>query len=165
VLTEGRTFAPKAFATCEVVPNPGQRLRREVRLLDALSDLPPVSNDEARAAIPYATTPRTQFQRYCRAASGELCLDHNPMPAGPDNLFRLQHLPAFKGACWRHLGVLSTDGNAEPTLPGSTTRVSHWHVCVSVSVCVLLLLLLLLLLHADGNRYAGDASVPVEPEW
>ena len=112
---------PAELKSNEVKAPPGQKLRREIRLADALTDLPNVEHSEARDAMPYtkALGSLTDFQKVMRAAppagqgvkhEPKVVFNHNPQPLPPDDLYRCEHIPLKKGACWRDLGELSKDG-------------------------------------------------------
>eukprot|EP01046_Picozoa_sp_COSAG06_P025876 COSAG06_NODE_2197_length_7373_cov_2.328568_1_plen_1061_part_00 len=108
---------PAELKSNEVKAPPGQKLRREVRLADALTDLPPVKHDDDRDTMPYTGSgPTTEFQKVMRAPpppgqgvkhEPKLLHNHNPQPLPPDDLYRCEHIPLKKGACWRDLGTTS----------------------------------------------------------
>jgi hypothetical protein len=104
-----------------VVAPKGQLLRREVRVRHMLEDLPKVGHDESNEVQPYTTKDKdlnSEFARYARAPppaghgvkhEPKVVHNHLPQPLPPDDLFRCQHIPFKKGACWRDLGELSKD--------------------------------------------------------
>lgn len=87
-----------------------------------LEDLPNVAHDCEEEVQKYTTATKdlnSEFARYARSAppSGhgvkhepKLLFNHLPQPLPPDDLFRCEHIPLKKGACWRDLGTLSKDG-------------------------------------------------------
>jgi DNA (cytosine-5)-methyltransferase 1 len=115
------THASLSRGVCAVAQRapPGQLLRREVRVRHMLEDLPKVSHDEAAEVQPYATASsalNSEFAKYCRSApptghgvkhEPKVVYNHTPQPLPPDDLFRCEHIPLKKGACWRDLGTLS----------------------------------------------------------
>lgn len=115
---------PAELKSNEVKAPPGQKLRREIRLSDALTDLPAVAHDEDRDEMPYVGSGRkTDFQKVMRAPppagqgvkhEPKLLYNHNPQPLPPDDLYRCEHIPLKKGACWRDLGM--SPSNAIPEL-------------------------------------------------
>ncbi|GAB2297648.1 MAD2L1-binding protein [Dionaea muscipula] len=64
-----RYGAPVEFERNVVAYNEGQVLRLEKALVlgDAISDLPPVSNDESGEEISYRKPPENEFQKFIRA--------------------------------------------------------------------------------------------------
>ena len=90
---------PAELKTNEVKAPPGQKLRREIRLRDALTDLPNVAHDEARDEMPYGGKPETEFQKDMRAPppkdrgiphQPKKVFNHNPQPLPPDDLYRCE---------------------------------------------------------------------------
>ncbi|XP_020216503.1 putative DNA (cytosine-5)-methyltransferase CMT1 isoform X2 [Cajanus cajan] len=97
-------------------------------LEDAISDLPPVSNDESQDERKYGTVARTEFQKYIRLKKNEmvgnlataqrtpcrmLC-DHRPLQLNKDDYDRVCQIPKKKGANFRDLsGVLVKDNKVE----------------------------------------------------
>ncbi|OAY70010.1 DNA (cytosine-5)-methyltransferase 1 [Ananas comosus] len=93
-------------------------LKKALLLADAISDLPPVENDEEHDELPYAGPPRTEFQRFIRrsradmldfsfddertAAKGKL-FDHRPLKLNDDDYGRVCQIPKRKGANFRDL--------------------------------------------------------------
>ena len=65
--------------------------------------------------MPYTGSgPKTDFQKVMRAPppagqgvkhEPKLLYNHNPQPLPPDDLYRCEHIPLKKGACWRDLGI------------------------------------------------------------
>ncbi|CAI9774461.1 unnamed protein product [Fraxinus pennsylvanica] len=118
-----RGVIPTEFEANTVAYNEGSKidLKKELFLGDAISDLPPVENDEARDEIPYGSEPETEFQRFIRLRRNEMpgCLmfdsevsehklyDHRPYLLNQDDYQRVCHIPKKKGANFRDLpGVI-----------------------------------------------------------
>ena len=51
--------------------------------------------------------------------------NHTPQPLPPDDLYRAEHIPLKKGACWRDLGILSADKTRKRAACNSQSRA--WH--------------------------------------
>ncbi|KAM0058993.1 putative DNA (cytosine-5-)-methyltransferase [Helianthus debilis subsp. tardiflorus] len=101
-------------------------LEKELFLGDAISDLPPVANDEERDEIPYGDMPATEFQKFIRlkkedmpgfsgvtvGSSEHLLYDHRPYKCNDDDYQRVCQIPKKKGANFRDLkGVRVRDDN------------------------------------------------------
>ncbi|XP_057800624.1 DNA (cytosine-5)-methyltransferase CMT2-like isoform X1 [Salvia miltiorrhiza] len=102
-------------------------LEKKVLLSDALSDLPPVANNEKRDSIPLKTVPEAEFQKYIRAAKCDMTAspssvttthkkpvlyDHRPYPMNEDDYLRVCKIPKRKGANFRDLpGIVIGAGN------------------------------------------------------
>ncbi|KAF5197804.1 DNA (cytosine-5)-methyltransferase CMT2, partial [Thalictrum thalictroides] len=70
-----RYGVPNEFERNTVAYDEGQprKLEKAVVLLDTISDLPDVKNDEVREEMSYKTPPQTEFQKYIRSSEyGEL---------------------------------------------------------------------------------------------
>ncbi|KAL2556724.1 DNA (cytosine-5)-methyltransferase CMT3 [Forsythia ovata] len=92
-------------------------LKNKLFLGDAISDLPPVENDEQRDIMPYGLEPKTEFQRFIRLRKDEMsgCLkfdmdfsphelnDHQPLQLNVDDYQRVRQIPKKKGANFRDL--------------------------------------------------------------
>ncbi|XP_022735971.1 DNA (cytosine-5)-methyltransferase CMT2-like isoform X2 [Durio zibethinus] len=86
-------------------------------LSDAISDLPAVTNNEAREEMTYGKPPETDFQRYIRSSEYEMTgfalngatrilnplYDHRPSPLTEDDYTRVCLIPKRKGANFRDL--------------------------------------------------------------
>ncbi|XP_042480640.1 putative DNA (cytosine-5)-methyltransferase CMT1 isoform X2 [Macadamia integrifolia] len=101
-------------------------LENALLLEDAISDLPPVTNDESRDEMPYGKAPKTDFQQHIRLSRTELMsvasiekkelskslqkallFDHRPLKLNEDDYQRVCRIPKKKGANFRDLpGVL-----------------------------------------------------------
>ncbi|XP_044461565.1 putative DNA (cytosine-5)-methyltransferase CMT1 [Mangifera indica] len=96
-------------------------LEKAVCLDDAISDLPPVTNDESQDERKYGTIARKEFQKYIRlkrnyvvslstpqnAPRPGLLYDHRPLKLNEDDYERVCRIPKKKGANFRDLpGVL-----------------------------------------------------------
>ncbi|XP_024988363.1 DNA (cytosine-5)-methyltransferase CMT3-like [Cynara cardunculus var. scolymus] len=117
VVTRG--VSPLEFESNTVVHEEGQKveLEKELFLGDAISDLPPVPNDETRDEMPYEEMPKTEFQKFIRlkkddmpgfSASGQdssdhLLYDHRPLKLNDDDYQRVCQIPKRKGANFRDL--------------------------------------------------------------
>lgn len=92
-------------------------LEKKLFLGDAISDLPPVDNDEQRDIMPYGSEPKTEFQHFIRLRKDEMpgCLkfnlelsphelyDHQPLQLNVDDYQRVCQIPKKKGANFRDL--------------------------------------------------------------
>ncbi|KAK6802396.1 hypothetical protein RDI58_000176 [Solanum bulbocastanum] len=83
------------------------KLKRELLLEDALSDLPPVENNEPRDEMPYTDEPKSNFQRFIRSRRdgtlGTVLYDHRPLQLNEDDYQRVSQIPKRKGANFRDL--------------------------------------------------------------
>ncbi|XP_078159173.1 DNA (cytosine-5)-methyltransferase CMT3-like [Carex rostrata] len=91
-------------------------LKPELFLGDAISDLPPVPNNEPREEMSYGEPPQTEFQQYIRLSRKEMLdhsfgdvdqepklLDHQPLKLNDDDYARVCQIPKRKGANFRDL--------------------------------------------------------------
>ncbi|XP_076935746.1 DNA (cytosine-5)-methyltransferase CMT3-like [Bidens hawaiensis] len=114
VVTRG--VSPVEFESNTVVHDDVKvELEKELFLGDAISDLPPVTNDEIRDEIPYAEPPKTEFQKFIRLkkkdmpgfagedSSDHLLYDHLPYKCNIDDYLRACEIPKKKGANFRDL--------------------------------------------------------------
>ncbi|CBI16477.3 unnamed protein product, partial [Vitis vinifera] len=119
-----RGVIPLEFEMNTVAYDEGHKfdeLETKLLLADAISDLPPVTNDEARDEMPYGKAPQTEFQRFIRLRknemlgtspsesnpSGNKLYDHRPLELNADDYQRVCQIPKTKGANFRDLpGVL-----------------------------------------------------------
>ncbi|XP_073139709.1 DNA (cytosine-5)-methyltransferase CMT3-like [Henckelia pumila] len=117
VVVRGNT--PTEFEANVVGYEEGNRvqLKKELFLGDAISDLPPVDNYEARDEQPYNAEPKTDFQKLIRLRRNEMpgCLnfksevtehslyDHRPLQLNKDDFDRVCRIPKKKGANFRNL--------------------------------------------------------------
>ncbi|KAJ0693140.1 putative DNA (cytosine-5-)-methyltransferase [Helianthus annuus] len=124
VVTRG--VSPVEFESNTVVHDDikGAVLEKELFLGDAISDLPPVTNDEERDEIPYKEVPKTEFQKFISLkkkdmpgfvgedSSDHLLYDHRPYKLNEDDYQRVCQIPKKKGANFRDLkGVRVRDDN------------------------------------------------------
>lgn len=113
-----RGVVPVEFESNVVAYNEGcvAQLEKKLFLEDAISDLPPVENNEHRDEMPYTTDPKTEFQRQIRLRKDELldaslksnpseCLlyDHRPLELNNDDYQRVCRIPKKKGGNFRDL--------------------------------------------------------------
>ncbi|KAL3499666.1 hypothetical protein ACH5RR_038759 [Cinchona calisaya] len=114
-----RGVVPKEFESNTVAYNEGSKvdLLKELFLEDAISDLPPIGNDEPRDEMPYGVEHKTEFQRFIRLRRDEMpgCLDfgletsphllydHRPLQLNTDDYSRVCKIPRKKGANFRDL--------------------------------------------------------------
>ncbi|XP_057448958.1 putative DNA (cytosine-5)-methyltransferase CMT1 [Lotus japonicus] len=131
-----RGFVPAEFEEITVAFNKKEtcELANALLLEDAISDLPPVANDESRDERNYGTSPRTEFQKYIRLSKSEIVnnmaaakskpqrklYDHRPLKLNKDDYDRVCQVPQKKGANFRDLrGVLVKDNKAvwDPSIP------------------------------------------------
>ncbi|KAK9157092.1 hypothetical protein Scep_003666 [Stephania cephalantha] len=93
-------------------------LERALLLGDAISDLPPVTNDETHDEMSYSMPAETDFQKEIRLRKHEICTfapfdpkevesvmlhDHKPLQLNDDDYQRVCQIPKKKGACFRDL--------------------------------------------------------------
>ncbi|XP_074292605.1 DNA (cytosine-5)-methyltransferase CMT3-like [Silene latifolia] len=86
-------------------------LENKLFLGDAISDLPPVNNDETRDQILYRDEPKTDFQRFIRMTKDAMIgggtemittlYDHRPLQLNIDDYQRVCRVPKRKGANFR----------------------------------------------------------------
>ncbi|XP_010518848.1 PREDICTED: DNA (cytosine-5)-methyltransferase CMT2 isoform X2 [Tarenaya hassleriana] len=123
-----RYWSPPEFERNVVAYDEGQprELEKALVLQDAISDLPPVSNDESCEKISYGSLPETDFQRYIRSTKHEMtgseadgCTkrtmmlhDHRPYNLNKDDWTRVCQIPKRKGANFRDLPgiIIRQDG-------------------------------------------------------
>ncbi|KAK7245460.1 hypothetical protein RIF29_40306 [Crotalaria pallida] len=113
-----RGVIPLEFEICTVAYSEGQDVDLQSKLLleDAISDLPPVANNEHRDEMPYGGPPRTEFQRLIRLSKSEMLglptsskcsestlYDHRPLKLNDDDYQRVCRIPKKKGGCFRDL--------------------------------------------------------------
>ncbi|XP_055819015.1 DNA (cytosine-5)-methyltransferase CMT3-like isoform X1 [Solanum dulcamara] len=100
---------PTEFELNAVEYEEGQqvKLKRELLLEDALSDLPPVENNEPRDEMPYKDEPKLDFQSFIRSRRdgtlGTVLYDHRPLQLNDDDYQRVCQIPKRKGANFRDL--------------------------------------------------------------
>ncbi|KAK4480563.1 hypothetical protein RD792_013641 [Penstemon davidsonii] len=120
---------PSDFERNVVAYEEGQSrdLEKLIVLSDAISDLPPVSNDEKRDKMAYQKAPETEFQKYIRAdkcdmtaspssgtsmSKNHVLYDHLPYPLNDDDYMRVCKIPKVKGANFRDLpGIVIGSNN------------------------------------------------------
>ena len=85
-------------------------LKKEILLGDALSDLPPMKNNEKRDEMPYNGEPETAVLRFIRLKKevmlrstggnlrglNEVLYDHRPLKLNKDDYERVCHIPMKK---------------------------------------------------------------------
>ncbi|OIW08926.1 hypothetical protein TanjilG_05902 [Lupinus angustifolius] len=113
-----RGVIPCEFEICTVAYNEGHNVQLQKKLLleDAISDLPPVENNERRDEIPYDKLPQTEFQQLIRLSKSEMLsfsagskssrtqlYDHRPLELNADDYQRVCRIPKKKGGCFRDL--------------------------------------------------------------
>ncbi|CAL0332504.1 unnamed protein product [Lupinus luteus] len=113
-----RGVIPCEFEICTVAYNEGHgvQLQKKLLLEDAISDLPPVENNERRDEIPYDKLPQTEFQQLIRLSKSEMLnfsagskssrtqlYDHRPLELNADDYQRVCRIPKKKGGCFRDL--------------------------------------------------------------
>ncbi|CAI9762552.1 unnamed protein product [Fraxinus pennsylvanica] len=119
---------PSEFERNVVAYDEGQSrdLEKVIVLGDAISDLPPVGNEEIRDKMPYTKSPETEFQKYIRASKSDMMgsssssanknpvlHDHLPYPLGNDDYLRICKVPKRKGASFRDLpGIVIGSDNS-----------------------------------------------------
>ncbi|KAK7314403.1 hypothetical protein VNO77_32925 [Canavalia gladiata] len=113
-----RGVIPLEFELNTVAYDEGHKvqLQRKLILEDAISDLPPVKNNEGRDEIKYNKTAQTEFQRFIRLSKNEmlgfsttteslksLLYDHRSLELNLDDYQRVCRIPKKKGGCFRDL--------------------------------------------------------------
>ncbi|KAG9130762.1 hypothetical protein Leryth_012709 [Lithospermum erythrorhizon] len=114
-----RGVVPVKFESNMVAYEEGHKtvLKKELLLEDAISDLPPVENNEKRDEMPYNGDPKTCFQHFIRLKKevmlgsnaenlglNEVLYDHRPLQLNDDDHQRVCQIPVKKGANFRDLG-------------------------------------------------------------
>ncbi|XP_019162345.1 PREDICTED: DNA (cytosine-5)-methyltransferase CMT3-like [Ipomoea nil] len=77
----------------------GANLKKELFLGDAISDLPPVENNEKRDDMEYVDKPGSEFQQFIRLGRDGLpgtLHDHCPLQLNDDDYQRVCHIPKAK---------------------------------------------------------------------
>ncbi|KAK1267029.1 DNA (cytosine-5)-methyltransferase 1 [Acorus gramineus] len=103
-------------------------LQREIVLEDAISDLPPVTNDEIRDEMTYLDDPKTDLQFKIRALKDGCTLnstlyDHRPLRLNEDDYLRVCQIPKHKGANFRNLPGVRVRANNVVELDPNVERV------------------------------------------
>nr|AVP26961.1 chromomethylase [Salvia miltiorrhiza] len=109
-----RYWPPIEFERNIVAYDEGQprALHGAIVLGDAISDLPPVTNDEDREEMAYGKPPETEFQRRIRTGAGDVLYDHRPLKLSEHDYMRVCRVPHRKGANFRDLeGVVIGEDN------------------------------------------------------
>uniref|UniRef100_A0A7N0UBW6 Cytosine-specific methyltransferase n=1 Tax=Kalanchoe fedtschenkoi TaxID=63787 RepID=A0A7N0UBW6_KALFE len=148
-----RYGAPTEFERNIVAYDEGQthRLEKALKLADAISDLPSISNFEAGEEMKYSKPPETEFQKYVRATESEMLgfspsakkqagkavlYDHQAFPLSPDDYLRVCLIPKRKGANFRDLPGVTVDErnyarrdpSTEQTLPSGKSYVPDYAI-------------------------------------
>ncbi|XP_021762072.1 DNA (cytosine-5)-methyltransferase CMT2-like isoform X1 [Chenopodium quinoa] len=112
-------------------------LEKALKLGDAISDLPPVTNNEVRVEMSYRKPPETQFQKYIRSSECDMLstpgatarkkpvlYDHRPLVLTEDDYLRVSKIPLKKGANFRDLpGLIIGRDNVVRRDPESDIRL------------------------------------------
>ncbi|KAJ8427934.1 hypothetical protein Cgig2_023310 [Carnegiea gigantea] len=113
-------------------------LEKALVIGDAISDLPPVSNREAREEMAYRKPPETEFQKYIRASKCDMMssvedtaqrerrvlFDHRPFELPEDDYLRVSRIPQRKGSNFRDLpGLIIGKDNVVRRDPESDIRL------------------------------------------
>lgn len=126
--------------------NQSPNLEEALVLGDAISDLPPVTNDEVRMEMSYRKPPETEFQKYIRASECDMVgspdsvpkrsilYDHRPQKLYEDDVLRVSKIPFKKGANFRDLpgliigkdNVVRRDPEQEIKLPSGRPLVPDY---------------------------------------
>ncbi|KAJ4753842.1 DNA (cytosine-5-)-methyltransferase family protein [Rhynchospora pubera] len=94
-----RRHVPTEFEPCLVALDENADryvLKDELRLCNAISELPKVTNNEPREEMPYGEGPRNEFQQYIRLSRREI-LDHSFGNDEQQECKLLDHQPDLKG--------------------------------------------------------------------
>ncbi|KAK9732478.1 hypothetical protein RND81_04G002600 [Saponaria officinalis] len=134
-----RYGAPSKFERNVVAydENQSRSLEKALVLEDAISDLPPVTNYEARVEMSYRKPPETEFQKYIRADECDMLntsrgtaqkrrvlYDHRPEQLSEDDYLRVSKIPHKKGANFRDLpGLIIGKDNVVRRDPASDIRL------------------------------------------
>ncbi|KAK6926146.1 Chromo domain [Dillenia turbinata] len=144
---------PPEFERNVVAYDEGQSrdLEKALVLSDAISDLPPVKNNETRDEMACYNSPETEFQKYIRATPMEMggppskeivrskrhiLYDHRPLPLNEDDYLRVCRIPKRKGANFRDLpgiivgadNVVQRDPKTEIQLPSGKPLVPDYAI-------------------------------------
>ncbi|KAH9612715.1 hypothetical protein KSS87_000485 [Heliosperma pusillum] len=141
-----RYGAPSKFERNVVAYDEDQsrNLEKALVLEDAISDLPPVTNFEAREQMSYRKPPQTEFQKYIRADICDMigtshgtvqrrCVlyDHRPEQLSEDDYLRVSKIPQRKGANFRDLpGLIIGNDNVVRRDPTSDIRLPSGRLLV-----------------------------------
>ncbi|XP_057422555.1 DNA (cytosine-5)-methyltransferase CMT3-like [Lotus japonicus] len=112
-----RGVIPVEFEINTVAYNEGhnEQLQRKLLLEDAISDLPPIDNNERRDEMQYDKSPQTEFQKFIRLSKNEMLgiptrkssnsmlYDHRSLKLNADDYQRVCRIPKKKGGCFRDL--------------------------------------------------------------
>lgn len=112
-------------------------LEKALLLKDAISDLPPVPNDEDQDERPYGGPPQSEFQKFIRlerediisfsapaeAAPEPTLYDHRPLQMNEDDYQRACRIPKQKGANFRNLPGLQVNAQNKVELDPTVERV------------------------------------------
>ncbi|KAJ8430003.1 hypothetical protein Cgig2_008442 [Carnegiea gigantea] len=112
-------------------------LEKALLLKDAISDLPPVPNDEDQDERPYGGPPQSEFQKFIRlkrediisfsapaeAAPEPALYDHRPLQMNEDDYQRAYRIPKQKGANFRNLPGLQVNAQNKVELDPTVERV------------------------------------------
>ncbi|KAL1213660.1 DNA (cytosine-5)-methyltransferase CMT3 [Cardamine amara subsp. amara] len=132
-----RGYIPKDFENNVVAYNEGHtvKLGEKLFLADVISDLPAVTNDETREAMPYDKDPITEFQKFIRLGREELpgsgsvtkskskkpiLYDHHPLNLNTGDSKRVSYVPKKKKGNFRDFpGLIGSNKIVEfdPDLP------------------------------------------------
>lgn len=134
-----RYGAPSKFERNVVAydENQSPNLEQALKLGDAISDLPPVTNNEARVEMSYKKPPETEFQKYIRTSECDMLgipnasarkrsvlYDHRPVELSEDDYLRVSKIPLKKGANFRDLpGLIIGRDNVVRRDPESDIRL------------------------------------------
>ncbi|KMT16724.1 hypothetical protein BVRB_3g050080 [Beta vulgaris subsp. vulgaris] len=147
-----RYGAPNKFERNIVAYDEDQspNLEKALVLEDAISDLPPVTNNESRVEMSYRKSPETEFQKYIRASECDMidtpdatprkrrCIlnDHRPLMLSEDDYARVCKIPHQKGANFRNLpgliigrdNVVRRDPETDIKLPSGRQLVPDYAI-------------------------------------
>ncbi|MBN1962396.1 MAG: DNA cytosine methyltransferase [Deltaproteobacteria bacterium] len=83
-----------------ILPILAQKLKEQINVWDAISDLPPINSEKKIGEYPYLSSPKTTFQKYMRRGAKKIT-SHFCNSLAKINIERLKHIPL--GGSWRDI--------------------------------------------------------------
>uniref|UniRef100_UPI004057B618 DNA cytosine methyltransferase n=1 Tax=Candidatus Electronema sp. TaxID=2698783 RepID=UPI004057B618 len=100
VATAAANFTGARDLCLDIMPLFHQRLKPQITVWDAISDLPEISPEQQEEMLPYAAEPANDYQKLLRQGSSQVC-NHRCNRLSTINLERLRHIP--QGGSWRDI--------------------------------------------------------------